>query len=126
MQRYMFLALGFLFLGIGVVGAFLPLLPTTIFLIAAAAFFARSSPRMEAYLLNHNTFGPLIHNWRTDRVIPLRAKFLAVAGMTAGFIYYVFSQQPSWTLTIIVAVILLGCAAYVVSRPSSAKSITQQ
>jgi len=122
----MFLLLGFFFLGLGIVGAFLPLLPTTIFLIAAAAFFARSSPRMEAYLLGHGTFGPLIYNWRTHRIIPVRAKIMAVTGMCFGFVVFYLTSAPSLTLAIVVAIILAGCAGYVLSRPSSIESIIQR
>src|SRR3546814_2859167 len=64
MRRHFYLACGFLSLGLGAIGAFLPLLPTVPFMILAAFCFARSSPALEARLLEHRHFGPHIRRWR--------------------------------------------------------------
>jgi hypothetical protein len=77
--RYAFAALGTLFLLLGIVGAFLPVLPTTPFLLLATACYARSSRRFYNWLMNHPAFGPLIIEWRTYRSIPWRIKLVAVA-----------------------------------------------
>ncbi|MFN3513572.1 MAG: YbaN family protein [Phenylobacterium sp.] len=120
MVRPVFLLCGFLFTGAGVVGAFLPLMPTTIFLILAAACFARSSPRLEAWILDHRHFGPLVRDWREHGVIPPRAKALACAGMAFGFVVFWISVHPKPWLALIVAASLAACAAFVLSRPSRA------
>ena len=65
MTRALYLVLGLGFTGLGIAGAFLPLLPTTVFLILAAGCFARSSPRLEAWILNHKQFGPLVREFVT-------------------------------------------------------------
>lgn len=119
MTRPLFFLLGLLFTALGVVGAFLPLMPTTVFLILAAGCFARSSPRLEAWLLNHRQFGPLIRDWREHGAIPRRAKILAVAGMAGGFGMFVAFAHPSVTPAVIVGLALAACAAFVVSRPGS-------
>ena len=82
MTRAIYLLLGLGFTALGVVGAFLPLLPTTVFLILAAACFAKSSPRMEAWILDHKDFGPLVRAWRENGAIPRKAKVLACAGIS--------------------------------------------
>lgn len=120
MTRMFFAILGWGFVGIGFVGIFLPLLPTTIFFILAASCFARSSPRFENWILTHPRFGPPVRAWREHGVISKRAKTLAVCGMMLGFILFYISAQPGVALMLLVAAILVGCAAFVLSRPSSA------
>ncbi len=118
MRRAIYLAGGIGFTGLGIVGAFLPLLPTTIFLILAAACFARSSPRLEAWLLDHPQFGPTLRAWRENGAIPTRGKILACLGMAGGFVgFYTFGHPRPW-LAALVAVGLAACAAFVVSRPA--------
>lgn len=82
--RALWVGAGLLALGTGIVGIVVPLLPTTPFVILAAFCFARSNPRLEAWLLRHPRFGPMIRAWRARRVIPLRAKQLAWTMMVVG------------------------------------------
>lgn len=83
--RLAFAALGTLFLVIGIIGVFLPVLPTTPFLLLATACYARSSRRFYNWLMNHPVFGPLIIEWRTYRSIPWKIKLAAVATMLLTF-----------------------------------------
>jgi hypothetical protein len=101
-----------------VIGAVTPLLPTTIFLIGAAGCFARSSPRLEAWLLDHPRFGKTLRDWRSAGAISRPAKLMACAGMTTGFVVFWFSAHPPVLLAAGVAVLLLACAVYVASRPT--------
>ncbi|MBW9118106.1 YbaN family protein [Rhizobium cauense] len=117
-MRAICFAIGILLTAIGIVGVFVPLLPTTVFLISAAWLFKKSSPRFERYLLQHRVFGPAIHNWRKNGAIARGAKLTAVCGMTAGYLIFFFASDPNTLVAVLVA-IALGCSAlYVISRPS--------
>lgn len=96
----------------------LPLLPTTIFLILAAGAFARSSPRLERWILEHPQFGPLVTDWRTRGAIPPRAKLMAIGGMTGGYAVFLLASRPGLPLAILVAAMMAAIAAYILSRPS--------
>lgn len=111
------MALGVLMLTLGVIGAFLPVMPTTIFLILAAWFFGRSSPRLEAWMLDHPRFGPALRQWREQGAVPERAKVMAVFGIMSGYVLFWFASRPSPGIAVMVAVFMAGAAVYVVSRP---------
>jgi uncharacterized membrane protein YbaN (DUF454 family) len=117
-MRGVFLALGIAFVALGFIGAFLPVLPTTPFLILAAACFARSSPRLENWLLEHPRFGPLLRGWRERGAIPVKAKMLALGGMAIGFAGFWFGSHPGPWLTAAVALLMLTGLTYVFTRPS--------
>ena len=119
MIRLGWLILGCVFVALGVIGAILPLMPTTIFLILAAGCFARSSPRLEAWLLDHPRFGPTLRAWRRDGAIGGRAKAMACGGMALGYGLFWATARPHWPLALCVAVMMGGCAAFVLSRPTA-------
>lgn len=111
------LLLGLLCVGLGLVGAFVPLLPTTIFMILAAGCFARSSPRLEAWLLDHPRFGPALRAWRAEGAIPLAGKRAACIGITIGYGLFWIGARPGPGLALAVAVMMAACAAWIVTRP---------
>jgi len=114
--RALWFVLGWMALGLGVVGAFLPLLPTTPFVLLAAFCFARSSPRLHSWLAHHPTFGPMIEAWARHGAIPRRAKRVAAAMMAAAFALSLALRLPPWVLAV-QALCLAGAAAYVLTRP---------
>lgn len=110
------IALGTLMLALGIVGAFLPVMPTTIFLIVAAWCFGRSSPRIETWMLDHPRFGPALRAWREEGAIPRRAKIMAWTGMTLGYGLFLL-RRPDPLVATAVAVFIAGGAFYVATRP---------
>lgn len=118
-MRAFYLVIGFVFLGLGLIGAVLPLLPTTIFLILAAAAFAKSSPRLEAWILAHPVFGDPVRRWRDRGAIAPRAKALALGGMTLGYGAFLVTARPAIGMGIAVACLLALCGLFVLTRPNS-------
>jgi uncharacterized membrane protein YbaN (DUF454 family) len=119
-MRIIYICLGWVMVALGVIGLVMPLMPGVVFLIVAAWCFARSSPRLEAWLLEHPTFGTPLRDWRAAGAIPRPAKAMACAGMAIGFAVFWYSANPSLPLAAGVAAGFLACAAYVVSRPAIA------
>lgn len=116
--RWSLLGLGWLCVGLGVVGIVVPGLPTTVFLIVALWAFSRSSARFQLWLWNHRRLGPPLRAWHRHRVIPVRAKLLAVVMMAASFAYVSAFVAESWVLPALLALVMVPAAAYVVSRAS--------
>ena len=108
--------LGWIALALGALGAVLPVLPTTPFVLLAAFCFARSSPRLHSWLAHHRTFGPMVEAWARHGAIPRRAKRLAAAMMAGAFALSVALRLPVWVLAV-QALCLAGAAAYVLTRP---------
>lgn len=101
---------GILSLLIALVGVVLPLLPTTPFVILAAGCFARSSPRLHAWLLHHPLFGPVLQNWETRRCIPRKIRRLALTMMIGmGGVSVVFLVPLGWLTVLGIALIVTGC-----------------
>ena len=117
MKRTILISLGWLCVGLGFVGVFVPGIPTTIFLIIALWAFTKSSEKLRHWLLNHKRFGPILSNWQEHKVVPRRAKILMVALMSLAVILFYYSSQ-SLILTIGLITILVSVAIYVISLPS--------
>lgn len=92
--RSLWLAAGAASLVTGIVGIFLPLLPTTPFVLLSAFCFSRGCNRCEAWMLNHPRFGPMVRDWRRNRAVPLRAKQFATLMMTIGSVWAAFTLPP--------------------------------
>jgi uncharacterized protein len=117
--RPLWLTAGLVFVVLGFVGALLPLMPTTIFLILAAGCFARSSPRLEGWLLAHPRFGPTLRAWRERGAIGRKGKLLACSGMAFGLAVFWSVARVNLWVGALVTLLILACAGFVVSRPEA-------
>jgi uncharacterized membrane protein YbaN (DUF454 family) len=115
--RYALMAFGFLNVGLGVAGMFLPVMPTTVFLLMALWAFSRSSVRFHRWLYDHPRFGRPLRDWHAHRVIPNRAKILAVGMMTISWLIVTFAAKTPWFVPYIVAGCLIPIALFIVTRP---------
>jgi len=116
--RLVLAGFGALFLGLGIAGLFLPLLPTTPFLLLSAACFARSSPRITHWLHNHAHFGPLIREWREHRAIPYRAKRTALSLIALSFAISITFFVPGWPAKLVMGAGGLILMAWIARIPS--------
>lgn len=96
MIRALLTFLGIAALALGMLGIFLPLLPTTPFLLLAAFCFLRSSPRMHAWLMSHRILGPYIRDFQAGRGIPLRSKCIALAFMWPSLALSAWVMPVPW------------------------------
>jgi hypothetical protein len=83
-QRGLWIAAGAASLLAGLIGIFLPVVPTVPFVLLAAFCFSRGSPRCERWLLEHRHFGPMVRDWRSHKSVPLRVKQFATLSMAGG------------------------------------------
>lgn len=124
--RLAFAGLGAVFILIGIAGVFLPVLPTTPFLLLSTACFARSSRRFYNWLMNHRTFGPLIVEWRTYRSIPWRIKILAVVTMVLTFGSSIIFFIPNGWLKLALSIYGTGMAIWLYRIPSRDRPAKQE
>ncbi len=115
--RTLWLCLGFTATGLGLVGVVLPLVPTTVFLILAAFAFARSSPRLHAWLIEHPRLGPPIVDWQTHGSISRNAKTAAVTVMALSLVL-TWAIGAGELVLGVQALVLVAVAAFILSRPS--------
>lgn len=116
-MRYVYLALGGLFVGLGVLGAFLPVLPTTPFLLVAVWAFSKSSRRLELWLLTHKRFGPRIVAWRENRVVPWPVKITAWTSMAISLTLMIVGGASRLAIGGMLAVMVVA-VIYVARCPS--------
>ncbi|MBQ4834054.1 YbaN family protein [Pseudoalteromonas sp. MMG010] len=109
--------LGLLLVALGIIGIFLPVMPTTIFFILALACFTRSSPALAHWLLTHPRYGSPLQHWQKYRIVPIKAKVYAAIGMLIGFIFLLYSSAPIWVIGC-VALIEITVLIYLILRPS--------
>ena len=121
--RYALFGLGITSLGLGIAGIFLPVMPSTVFFIIALWAFSKSSVRMHQWLYTHEHFGPTLQDWHHHRLIPKRAKYLAVSCMALSVAIVAVFVAETWMLPAGIAAILAPIAGYIVTRKSELSGI---
>jgi uncharacterized membrane protein YbaN (DUF454 family) len=99
---------------LGILGIFLPLLPTTPFLLLASACFARGSPRLHGWLLSNKLFGPYLRDFEQGKGIPLKAKVVAVAMLWTSMAFAIY-QTSSLLLAGLLSVVGIGVTVYLLA-----------
>lgn len=116
--RIILLGIGWFFVVVGTIGIFLPVLPTTPFLLISLWAFSRSSHRLHVWLYTHPRAGPYLVAWNRYHVIPPRAKLLAVSVMGSSWLYMTFFVADSWVMPAILGVFMASVTCWILTRRS--------
>jgi uncharacterized membrane protein YbaN (DUF454 family) len=115
-HRWLWLILAYLCLGLGIIGIFLPGLPTTPFVLLAAYAAARGSKRLHAWLLAHRLFGPMIRDWEASGAVSRKAKYWAIGTMGLCAVIF-FLTAPRWWMAAIGTGIMAVVGTWLWLRP---------
>lgn len=116
--RLLLSALGLFFVGLGTLGVFLPLLPTTPFLLLAAACFARSSPRLHGWLQASPLLGPLLLDWERHGAIAPRAKWTCTLLLLGAIAWPVATGKVTGGLLLLLGLTVTGVLSFIWTRPN--------
>lgn len=116
-MKILYIILGTLSLVLGIIGIFLPVLPTTPLLLLTAFFYYRGSSRMYHWLMNHPQLGPYIRNFRENKIIPRRIKVYILVMLWASLLFCAYILQPLW-LKALMMVIAIGVTLHILSYKS--------
>lgn len=122
MIRLLFVALGSIFLALGVIGIVVPGLPTTPFLLLSAACYFRSSNRLHSWLLNHKLFGRFIRDFKENKSISLRSKVISLVTMSCMILLSVFVFLDNLYIKIVILILGAVGAMVILLIPTSRKS----
>lgn len=121
-KKWVLIAAGTICVCLGVVGIFLPLLPTTPFLLLAAICYAGSSKKFYGWLINNRWFGSYIKNYREGRGLTVTAKLLSVVTLWATIGYSTGFIVQSFIVRVVLIMIAVVVTAHILSRPTCGKS----
>jgi len=117
-RNFFYLIFAYLCAGLGIIGAFLPVLPTTPFLLLAAWAATRGSPELHRWLHDHPRFGPPLIAWEKNRAVSVSGKWLACSLMTASWTIMVLVTE-SWIVPIITGLLFCSVGGYLITRPNA-------
>ena len=113
--RWILIIAGTIFLGFGIIGIFLPILPTTPFLLLSAACYARSSQRFYNWLMNNKWFGNYIKNYREGRGIPLKFKILTISLLWLTILTSIYFVINNFLIEMILIIIAIGVTIHILT-----------
>jgi uncharacterized membrane protein YbaN (DUF454 family) len=112
LKRPLLIATGTICLAIGIIGIFTPILPTTPFLLLAAACYANSSARFHRWLMNNRIFGSYIRNYTEGRGIPVKVKLFTIALLWATIGVSIWAVA-NWVVTAVLLVVAVGVTLHI-------------
>lgn len=110
--RWLLRGLAVCFVLLGVIGLFLPVMPTVPFLIVAAWAAARSSPRLHAWLMNHPHFGRQLREWNEHGIVPRRAKWITSAMMAGSAVTLLALAPRPWLAYVLVVIAVMAAVLW--------------
>ena len=119
-QKILWMLLAYVTLAIALIGALLPILPTTPFLLVAVWAGSHASSKFKWWLLRHKHFGPGLRDWYRDKAIAKRAKIAAVTVITVSWIIIILNGSPAGVI-VFTGLIFIGCISFLLSRPDPSK-----
>ena len=123
MKKIVLLTLGHICLVLGIIGAFLPILPTTPFLLLAAFLYSKSSDKLHTWIINHKYLGPPLKDWQERGVIGMKAKILATIMIILVLVFRFPVLNLALAIKIFASAVLIGVLIFIWTRPSSRKEI---
>ena len=114
-MKYLLAGLGLLSLSLGILGIFLPVLPTTPFLLLASVLFLTSSKSLYDWLMNHPKLGPYISNFLVHKAIPLRVKIVSVSMVWITLLYCALMVAEHWAFKLLFVVIAIAVTVHILS-----------
>ena len=122
MKKAIYITIGSISFGLGILGIFLPVLPTTPFLLLTAALYARSSDKLYLKLLNNRYLGSYIRNFREEKSIPLHAKIIAITSIWVVILYsIIFILSGKLILQILLGAIATAVSIHILSYKTKSK-----
>ena len=112
-MKFLFAFLGSVSLALGIMGVFLPVLPTTPFLLLSATLYMRSSQRLYDWLMSHKHLGAYIRNFREHKALPLRVKVVSVTMVWATLLYCAICVAKEWWMSAVFIAIALGVTIHI-------------
>ena len=120
--HWTYIGVGWVFTGLGIIGAFVPVMPTTPFLLVALWAFSKSSPRLQKWLLEHPRYGPTLRDWHEYGAIRSSVKVVSITAMAASVVMVYWMTDSIFAISLHFTIVTLT-ALFILSRPSAGPEI---